>query len=1651
MKKLFTLLLTIGTTMSVLGQVTTNGGSGMSATYATLAAAITDLNTKTITAPVTITLLTSNPQTAPAGGYVINATGTAANPITIVGAGAGSTINASAAHTAGRLDDAFFKIVGGDYITIDGFKMQENAANTNIVAGTNTATEWGIALLYASTTDGAQNNTIQNNTITLNRLYLNTFGIYSSTRHAATTVSTATVTADATTSAGANSFNKVYTNAINNVNFGIVFIGSGLAGGAAVDNGNDIGGTSAGTGNTITNWGLGAATSAAYVSLTTNNYCIFNYQQINDNVSYNTIISAALTSAVTEGGILKSYLPTAQPTGTITTTINNNTVTVTNAPTAVLAASSFIGITTQGLTPLLSTASCSINNNTIQNCVMSGGVATTNAMTCLFNSSLVGILNMTGNNILDNSNTATTATSGSFTGITNSAAAGTVNITTNIIRGYLNNTRAAYSGSFLGISNSGAVVTALNINNNQIGNALGNAATISLASTSICNAIQNSAGASTCALTINGNSVKGLTFVSAGSVSGIINTSGFVGGAINITNNNIGTIDGNFVTYSAAQSGAINGISNAGGSATAVVTITGNDVRGITHTVAGSSAHTYIASTFAVLTATISNNTYTNLNVNTTGAIIFINHSYTMPANGTMTINNNSIVTAFVRGGATGSVTLTTTGTSSPTSATLTQTNNTFSNITVSGTTTITGFTNFDGSATSCSKTVTGNTFNNWTAGTGAIVCMTYGYWGLGTTNNVSNNTITNITNQAAITGISLGSSATGTNAITLASNTLTNLTSTGAGGSVVAINTATGATPINVSLNTITTLSTAGTSTNVTGLASTSTTLNAFKNNISDVNATGTSGSTYGMNVSGGTTASIYNNFVSNLKANNNVLSYASIFGISSTATTNNIFYNTVYIGSAATITGVGASGIVYGGSTANNVRNNIVNVNVTAGAANNVAAIRKSGAGTAGTAPTSTLFSADKNIYYTPISANNYLYVEGTANAGLTNGYALSGLTATPASNLVNDPNFNTSCGLYKTFMVGRESGTFNENNLVANGTGFNPSGASFAESAGVVISTPSIIDDYSGATRGTTPDIGALMFSGTATDATGPTITYTALTASACPPTLTATITDASGVNTTATTKPRLWYKRTLDATATIATANNNTATGWKYVEASNAASPFTFSIDYSLLDVVPTTTDNIQYFVVAQDNNSTVNVGANAATFTGGCPATVALTGLTVATVTNSYAVQAQPTTVATTASTSTLCVSGTSTLSLTPTGGVLGGMTYQWEASLDGSTGWANASGTSTNATYTTATLTANNSYRCVISCNGSPITASPSSVATITVNSPMATPASTTYSVCGANPVNMSATPSAGATVKWYAAASGGAALASGNTYSPTVSANTTYYAAASVTGATVAVGPLSISSSGLSTPLVATVSTTTTSVTFVVNTTGNVLKTLDVYPSATVGSAYNIQITGPAGFTTANIPFTSTVSGTTAAPLVQTVTVNTALLVTGTYSMTMSINPGAMRATAGAVYPYTSAPLNITTVSTTITTYSFFHNWQVESVCESARQAIAVTYSAPAALTLSSSAVGVCAGGTSAPVTVSAPSPSSIYDTYTWSPSTGVSGNELHLNGSSNKWWIVFNNGGFGSGCQCFTNCSNRYTCNAYNMHWCNTKFSCK
>ena len=757
MKKKISTLLTVFAVMigiTVSAQVTTNGGSGLAPAYPDLASAITALNGAAISSSVIITL--NGNETAPAGGYSITASGSATFSITIQGTG--STITASAAQPVGNLNDAIFKIIGGDYITIQNFTMQENALNTVTTSGSNTMTEWGVALLYTSATDGAQNNMIVNNTISLNRTYQNSFGVYSNVRHTPTSVTT---TADITAASGANSFNKVYKNNISNVNYGIVFIGCGSTTTGLMDNGNDIGGNSAATGNTITNaGGIGVAPSG-YVALTGNNYLIFSNNEYNDNISYNSITSAAGTSVtITMGGILKNYSTgtTAQPTGTITTNINNNTVTITDAPTT----GGVIGVNNQGLSPALSTATVNMNNNSVLNCSITGA----------------------------------TATSASITGITNLSLPGILNLNNNIVSG---NTSTATTGSFTGISNTGAVVTTCNINNNQVGTASANPITFGATSTTAAIVGISSSGAGAgCALSISNNIIRGVSslhtaaatgafqaIVSSGTVlSEAINSNNFNNITVNTSNSTIGfliaasnntptvTLDGNVITTQFSNTTATGGANyiavacNGGTPATGSSTITNNNFSNITYrtTTNFGSVMYWLDGNVAGSThnITVNNNTFSNIaNVGTAttatniGILVGYGNANVISNNTFSNITGNAQVTGLQ----TNNASLNATGG-------FTVNNNNVFNLSSTGASSVT--------AISCIAGPVENTFKNKVydinnTGTGLVVGISQSNATVGATSNIYNNLIGRLYAPAsgfyqAVRGISLNSTVANTN-----------------------------------------------------------------------------------------------------------------------------------------------------------------------------------------------------------------------------------------------------------------------------------------------------------------------------------------------------------------------------------------------------------------------------------------------------------------------------------------------------------------------------------------------------------------------------------------------------------------------------------------------------------------------------------------------------------------------------------------------------------------------------------------------------------------------------------------------------------------------------------------------------------------------
>jgi hypothetical protein len=423
-------------TVAVTGS--SNTTPNLAASYTSLANALTGLNAVTaMTGPVTLTLTSGTSETAPVKGFIIGSSSlnpvlSATNTITLNKSGAGAvTINAAVGTSNGptATPDGMLYLNGADYVTIDGLTFTDgNTASATV------AMEFGVALFKRVAGDGCNNNTIQNCTFNMQRInnasasapmFDGSWAIYvlNSTAAAATTVLTPTNGGTLATN-GTNSNNKFYSNTINNGNSGIGLSGYAASSGVGPaptastflgDLNNDIGGTGAAgatTGNTILNFGGGAATNAA-VGIRVNN-------QWSVNISNNTVNNNN-GSGTNHGTTLRGIFAQAGTSANASITYNNVTIKGGATTSSIYAIDNGIGIT-----PLSNTVN--INNNTI-----------------------------TG--------TYTTATTGTFYSINNTSTATTVNINNNTI----SNISTPGTGSLYGVYCSGASSsTTININSNNM-------------------------------------------------------------------------------------------------------------------------------------------------------------------------------------------------------------------------------------------------------------------------------------------------------------------------------------------------------------------------------------------------------------------------------------------------------------------------------------------------------------------------------------------------------------------------------------------------------------------------------------------------------------------------------------------------------------------------------------------------------------------------------------------------------------------------------------------------------------------------------------------------------------------------------------------------------------------------------------------------------------------------------------------------------------------------------------------------------------------------------------------------------------------------------------------------------------------------------
>lgn len=436
-----------------------SGTYNVPGSFSSLAAAVASLNAVGVNGPVTINISAGYTETVAVKGLSLTATGTSTNPITFqkTGTGANPILYAFAGGNAtpsSNFQDGIFRLIGSDYITIDGIDFIDPYTSGNAMM------EYGIGFFRVNSTNGCQYNTIKNCNISLSRnnnAYVSTPNLSGSKgiEVICSTYNNHLASISPTAFSGTHSYNKFYSNAISNCNTCIALIALQAIN---ADIGNDIGGTSITTGNTLVNFGgASSATEPAHGI-----YCEFNYSL---NISNNTINNnngSGVNHTMNLNGIMV-YSPNET-----FTKIMSNTVTVNGGGTySEVDAIHFEDKAIFGV----GTHSVLIKNNLITNC------------------------------------TYTSSIGGDFFGVYIRLSNGkTAKAIDNI---FLNNTSALKTGRYYSIYCNEMFKDSLIINNNLFD---GIALTASLTSASLKMIATSASASSPGILSINSNSVQNISF-----------------------------------------------------------------------------------------------------------------------------------------------------------------------------------------------------------------------------------------------------------------------------------------------------------------------------------------------------------------------------------------------------------------------------------------------------------------------------------------------------------------------------------------------------------------------------------------------------------------------------------------------------------------------------------------------------------------------------------------------------------------------------------------------------------------------------------------------------------------------------------------------------------------------------------------------------------------------------------------------------------------------------------------------------------------------------------------------------------------------------------------------------------------------------------
>lgn len=388
-------------------------------------------------------------------------------------------------------------------------------------------------------------------------------------------------------------------------------------------------------------------------------------------------------------------------------------------------------------------------------------------------------------------------------------------------------------------------------------------------------------------------------------------------------------------------------------------------------------------------------------------------------------------------------------------------------------------------------------------------------------------------------------------------------------------------------------------------------------------------------------------------------------------------------------------------------------------------------------------------------------------------------------------------------------------------------------------------------------------------------------------------------------------------------------------------------------------------------------------------------------------------------------TNNLCAGTPVAFSLTtPTPGP--GVSYQWQSSPDNLT-FTNISG-ATAASYTAAPTA--KFIRCMVKCSSGPDSTASTPVQLNFLNSILTTTPATR---CGIGTVNLAATGNTGTTVRWYAAQTGGLPIGSNVPFTtPTINATTNYFAGAEsiATGTvTMGTGTSSTGTTSYPNPLSAYYGGTKHQLLFLASelagaglAAGNITTlSFDLAAVNTAGICNDFTIrmgatsaTALTGFEAGTAPVYNASYTPTAAGIV-TFTLTTPYNWNGTSNIIVETvhNAGNGGNGSGTTHRYTTTPFNSVYVryadnvtpataagfdASTAGTVSAYANrpnviFGGQQVCSSPRVAVTATVTPGPTFTITPGQT-ICNNAVT-PLTVT--STLANYNTYTWSPVTGL------------------------------------------------------